>query len=146
MIADLRVDIVRFVDDRFPGFVECLFTDAYGRDHLLIEKVPMLTEKVLWVDSQYPQSGHLRCQILSRSKNIAGEALVGITIALPDGLETLDGVSEFTIFESQLCRFPLDCSIFDSAVYRNPDAEWLFPQEKAAIHDLQMSTIESKML
>jgi hypothetical protein len=37
-------------------------------------------------------------------------------------------------------------SIFDSALYRNPEAEWLFPQEKATSHDLQMSTSESKML
>jgi hypothetical protein len=28
-------------------------------------------------------------------------------------------------------------NIFDSGLYRNRDAEWLFPQEKAALHDLQ---------
>jgi hypothetical protein len=37
-------------------------------------------------------------------------------------------------------------SIFDSALYRNRDAEWLFPQEKATLHDLKTSTCESKML
>jgi hypothetical protein len=37
-------------------------------------------------------------------------------------------------------------SIFDSALYRTRDAQWLFPQEKATLHDLQMSTSESKML
>jgi hypothetical protein len=44
-------------------------------------------------------------------------------------------------------RSPLSrYSIFDSALYRNRDAERLFPQEKAALHDLQTSTCESKML
>ena len=37
-------------------------------------------------------------------------------------------------------------SIFDSALYRNLDTEWLFPQEKVALQDIQMSTSESKML
>jgi hypothetical protein len=52
-----------------------------------------------------------------------------------------------------------DYSIFDSALYRNRDAEWIFPfrgpqrqvlvagvEVKATLHDLQTSTCESKML
>jgi hypothetical protein len=97
VISKLRIDIVRFVDERFPGFVECLFTDADGKDHALVDKALMFTEKDLWIDSQYPESGHLRCQILSRSKNVAGEELVRITIARPDGLETVNGLTEFEV-------------------------------------------------
>jgi hypothetical protein len=37
-------------------------------------------------------------------------------------------------------------SVFDSGAYRNHEAEWLFPQEKATLHDLQMATYESKTL
>jgi hypothetical protein len=37
-------------------------------------------------------------------------------------------------------------SIFDSALYRKPEAEWRFPQEIATLHDLEMATCESKML
>jgi hypothetical protein len=37
-------------------------------------------------------------------------------------------------------------SIFDSALYRSLKVEWLFPQEKATLHDLTMATRESKML
>jgi hypothetical protein len=97
VISELRIDIVRFVDERFPGFVECLFTDADGKDHVLIDKALMFTEKDLWIDSQYPEPGHLRCQILSRSKNVAGEELVRITIARPDGLETVESLTEFEV-------------------------------------------------
>jgi hypothetical protein len=40
------------------------------------------------------------------------------------------------------CRY----SVFDSALYRNLETKWLFPQEKATSHDLKMLTSESKML
>jgi hypothetical protein len=39
-----------------------------------------------------------------------------------------------------------DYSVFDFGAYRNHNAEWLFPQEKATLHDLQMATYESKTL
>jgi len=35
---------------------------------------------------------------------------------------------------------------FDSALFRNLDAKWHFPQENATLLDLQMSTRESKPL
>jgi len=35
---------------------------------------------------------------------------------------------------------------FDSALFRNLDAKWHFPQENATLLDLQMSTSESKPL
>jgi len=37
-------------------------------------------------------------------------------------------------------------SIFDSGVYRIHAEKWLFPQEKATIDSLLMSTSEAKML
>jgi len=39
-----------------------------------------------------------------------------------------------------------DYSGFDSAVYRNLNAEWHFPQENDPLHDLNMATRESKPL
>jgi len=47
---------------------------------------------------------------------------------------------------SSRCRAANRYSIFDSALYRNLEAEWPFPQEKATFHDVQMATSESKML
>jgi len=35
---------------------------------------------------------------------------------------------------------------FDSALFKNLDAKWHFPQENATLLDLQMSTRESKPL
>jgi len=45
-------------------------------------------------------------------------------------------------------KFPLafHYSGFDSALFKNLDAQWHFPQENATLLDLQMSTRESKPL
>jgi hypothetical protein len=39
-----------------------------------------------------------------------------------------------------------DYSIFDSSVYRNHTAKWIFLQEKATFHVVLMSKFESTML
>src|ERR1035438_7556810 len=35
-------------------------------------------------------------------------------------------------------------SVFDSALYKNLNAKWRFPQEKATLHDLKMSAMNRK--
>jgi hypothetical protein len=104
--AALHVDIVRFVDDYQPGIVECAFTDADGIRHVLIDKIPMFTTADLWSNSKYPQAGTARCQILARSRDASDRGVARITITAPDGLEALDGKTEFTVFESQICDHP----------------------------------------
>ena len=61
------------------------------------------------------------------------------------GLQAAESVTCKT-FGLQARLYTNGYSIFDSALYRNLDAEWHFPQEKVTLHDLQMSTSESKML
>jgi hypothetical protein len=41
--SQLAVWIVRFVDQHFPGWVECEFIDAEGRRHTVRDKVPVFT-------------------------------------------------------------------------------------------------------
>ena len=43
----LSVQIVRLVDDSFPGWVDCEFTDVRGRHHTITEKYAVLTHKML---------------------------------------------------------------------------------------------------
>lgn len=42
-MSAISVQITRFVDDSFPGFVECTFVDALGETHVFIEKVPVVS-------------------------------------------------------------------------------------------------------
>ncbi|MGD0479148.1 MAG: hypothetical protein ABSA42_03185 [Terracidiphilus sp.] len=70
----LSVKIVRFVDEAFPGFVECEFIDANQRMHTLVDKVPMFSELDLWKDSGYPQpasrtAGFWRAFTIDRAGN-----------------------------------------------------------------------------
>jgi hypothetical protein len=37
----LKIQIVRFVDDHLPGFVAGEFTDAKGKCHTIIDKIPV---------------------------------------------------------------------------------------------------------
>jgi len=39
-----------------------------------------------------------------------------------------------------------DYSGFDSALYKQIEAEWHFPKENATLHEFQMATYESKPL
>jgi hypothetical protein len=101
-MPNLRVSIIRFVDEHQPGFVECEFTDAEGIVHTLTEKVPIFSFEDLWSDSVYPQPGFARCEVVSWSQDPRGHKLARVTIARPDGLESSRGLSEFAVFESQL--------------------------------------------
>jgi hypothetical protein len=93
-MANLRVQIVRFVDDYFPGIVECQFQDADGQLHSIVGKIPYFTVAQLWSDSEYPQPGEAECQLLGPSMNGA------VRISLAE--ETTDGKSEFVVRESDL--------------------------------------------
>ena len=95
----LSVQIVRFVDDSFPGWVECQFTDAAGRVHTLIEKYPMVTAQMLDADSQYPQTGVVECEVLNRSQDARGGDLVRIRML---SIESTEGLSEFVVLPVQL--------------------------------------------
>ena len=57
MFRNIKVEIVRFVDDSFPGFVECRLVDVWQRTWVFIEKVPVVTTEQLDSASVYPSRG-----------------------------------------------------------------------------------------
>lgn len=96
---NLSVQIVRFVDDAFPGWVESQFVDATGCVHTIVDKYPTFTGQIIDARSTYPLPGELRCEILSRTKNSDGADLVRISIP---GIESTEGISEFVVLQKQL--------------------------------------------
>ena len=46
-VHNFAVQIMRYVDGHEPGWVECEFTDAEGRKHRIIDKVPIFTARPL---------------------------------------------------------------------------------------------------
>ncbi len=98
----LRIQIVRFVDEQQPGFVAGEFTDTQGCRHTIIDKVPVIGVTDLWSDSKYPQPGAAKCEILERLQDGEGRKLSRITIDKPWSLESVDGQTEFVVFDEQL--------------------------------------------
>ncbi|HKO14310.1 MAG TPA: hypothetical protein VJV22_20235 [Acidobacteriaceae bacterium] len=97
-MPSLRVQIVRFVDEHQPGFVECQFRDADGQMHSIIDKLPCFTSADLWSDSEYPQPGEVECRVLG----VPADGTVKITLAQPEAVEATDGRSEFVVAEGDL--------------------------------------------
>ena len=91
-----------FVDEHQPGFVECAFTDAQGRPHKIVDKLPIFTSQNLWTDLEYPQPSVIRCEILDQKQDSSGRRVARVTIAKPDDLESLDGLCEFVLLRSEI--------------------------------------------
>lgn len=105
----LVVQIVRWVDDHFPGFVVCEFVDAWKRVHALTDKVPMVSTNDLDATSIYPQPGGIRCTVLERWRELRAEELgelVRVYIGYPDAMETTEGLQEFVVQSSQVTWIP----------------------------------------
>ena len=98
----LTVQITRFVDEHFPGFVEFTFEDADGATHVFVEKVPILSEQELLATSCYPRAGTLDCERESVWRDAAGRLLARINTALPWGVESSSGRTKFVVLASQL--------------------------------------------
>lgn len=95
--AGVLVTVTRFVDPDQPGWLECALTDAAGRAHFFIEKVPVVTEEDLDESSAYPRSATLACEVLDRRTLADGSERVTIDTARPWGIASIEGVSRFVV-------------------------------------------------
>jgi hypothetical protein len=93
----LVVEISRFVDEHFPGFVECLLIDANGQSHIFIEKAPVVSVENLCTTSNYPCPGTIECEIEAKLKNNAGLSIVRVNT-----IESTTGQTQFFVLPSQL--------------------------------------------
>lgn len=100
--ADLRVDIVRFVEAYQPGIVACEFWDAQGHCHEFVGKVVYFTAESLHADSSYPQPGVIPCEVIERWKGTSDGELVRVSTGSPLDLESTEGFSEFVVVPHQL--------------------------------------------
>ncbi len=97
----VKVEIRRYVNDAQPGVVECLLVDAWGKQHLFIEKVPVVTAKNLDASSSYPRAGVIACRIVER-RDVYGREIVKVETETPWGVESTDGETRFDVSGSQL--------------------------------------------
>ena len=98
----IKIKITSFISDDQPGFVECKFNDAWNKEHTVQDKVPIVTEKYLDADSDYPQDGVIACEIISKWKDKDERTIFSVTTEKPWAVDTIDGLTEFDILEEQL--------------------------------------------
>jgi hypothetical protein len=101
-MPNVRVTIEAFVDEGFPGFVECSLLDVQGRTWKFIEKVPVVSLEDLWTDSEYPRQGIVCCTVVERRSDSTGRQVVTIDTTKPWGIESTDGNTVFEVFADQL--------------------------------------------
>jgi hypothetical protein len=101
-VLALSIQIERFVNDHQPGFVECRLVDVFGRSHLFVEKVPVVTTAHLGPGSTYPCAGQIACEVESASNDAQGRKLLQVNTGRPWGVESTGGVSSFWVLSAQV--------------------------------------------
>jgi hypothetical protein len=102
----VKVQIGRYVDAHFPGWVEFSLVDAHGRPHVFVDKVPAITESHLDESSTYPQPGLVACIALESKVREDGRQLSVIDTQSPYGIASTEGRTQFIVFSEQLCDRP----------------------------------------
>jgi len=100
-MSAIKIKITKYISDDQPGFVECTFDDAWNKVHIVEDKVPIVTEKYLDANSDYPQDGVVACEILKESKDAEGRTIFTVDTS-PWGINTIEGLTKFDILKEQL--------------------------------------------
>lgn len=100
--SSIKAEITRFVDSYQPGIVEVTFTDAVGRAHRFVEKVPVVTLEELDETSTYPRPTTIDCVIVARGFNDVGEWIITVDTSQPWDISSTTGESTFVVRPNQL--------------------------------------------
>jgi hypothetical protein len=103
----IKIKIISFISDDQPGFVECKFYDAFNNEHIVQEKLPIVTDKYLDTNSEYPQDGIIACKIVKQWEDKNGKTIFTVNTTKPWAVDTIEGLTEFNLFEEQLTDFKL---------------------------------------
>jgi len=96
----IRISIIAFADDGFPGWVECEMVDADGAVHQFVEKVSVVSNEYLQHDSEYPRDGTIACGVKSNWTDDLGRDLSRVDTSQPWGIESKAGITEFVVFSN----------------------------------------------
>lgn len=98
----IRIKITRFISEDQPGFIECKFNDAWNKEHIVQDKVPIVTEKDLDANSEYPLDGVIACEMIKQWVDKDERKIFTVTTKKPWAVDTIDGLTEFDILEELL--------------------------------------------
>ena len=95
----IKLKITEFIDDWQPGWVECHFNDAWGKEHIIREKAPVVSGEYLAADSLYPGDGFAAFELLGTRKDENGRLFFTDTRGKPWSIETIESLFQFYILE-----------------------------------------------
>ena len=98
----LKVDIVEYISDDQPGFVEVRFKDAWNKEFVVHDKVPIFTTENLDATNTYPQPGVIVCLLVKEFKDKDGRKIMTIDTEKPWGVNTIDELYQFDVLPEQL--------------------------------------------
>ena len=98
----IQVTINKFISNDQPGLVECSFTDAWGKLHLIQDKLPVFTELDIDANSQYPQKGVVGCEIIKKLEDQNGKSVYTVDTSKPWDVSSIEGLTTFDLFETQI--------------------------------------------
>ena len=97
----LRVQIVRFTNATFPGWVASALHDAFGRTWEFVDKVAVFTTASLDEFSVYPQPGVIACEVVQQHTDEHGRQLWTIDTERPWGVAATSGETRFEVCADQ---------------------------------------------
>lgn len=100
--AAIKADITRLADSSQPGFVELVFTDALGRLHRFVEKIPVVTTDSLDETSSYPRPSTIECVIVAHGVDGIGGRIITVDTSEPWHIASTSGESTFVVRPEQL--------------------------------------------
>ena len=101
-MSEVAVELVRYVDDAQPGWVEARLRDASDHEWVFVDKVPIFTEEALDADSSYPRPGVIVCEVIASWRDNRGREVCTIDTARPYGVEAQSGETKFDVLAEQI--------------------------------------------
>ncbi len=101
-ISAIKVQITSYTSDDNPGFVECRFHDAWNKEHVIHDKVPVVTLENLDANSAYPRPGVIGCTVIKEWMDENGREIISVTTEKPWAIDSTEGNYEFDILASQI--------------------------------------------
>lgn len=101
----VSISIARFIDEHQPGFVDCELIDAFGKKHMFVEKVPVVSSVPLCSTSIYPQPGLVACEVKARWVDDSGKFLARVDANSPWSVESTEGITVFVVLDSQVLPY-----------------------------------------
>ena len=88
----VEVIVRKIANEELPGWLECQLVEADGREHIIIEKAPVLFAGPAPRREELPVSARISCTCVEEK-----ESTVKIDTSKPFGIESTEGQYEFTV-------------------------------------------------